>query len=171
MHKVVSVVTSGSPGDLGKIAQALKDEGINIDAIGGGEGVLNGTPVGIISMLVTSDEQNSAVGELIGALDLGPGHTLVSSAEHPALDLELDDSPGTLADATSLLGGQDIDIMGVISVDVHVGWGIVSLGFEDEGVRDTASDLLTNNGFTVLEPHGGRERRHEVDAIIRAANP
>ena len=173
MHKVVNFLTSGSPGDLGKIAQALANEHINIDAIGGGEGDLNGTPVGIISMLVTSDEDNSAVAELIQGVDLGNNHFVVSAVEHHALDLELDDSPGRLAEATSLLGNAQppIDIMGVLTVDVHVGWGIVSLGFKDENERDTARDLLTNNSFNVLEPHGGRERRHEIDAIIRAANP
>jgi hypothetical protein len=171
MHKVLNVLTSGSIGDLGKIAQALEAKGVNIDAIGGGEGDLNGTPVGIISMLVTSDEQDGALSELIANLDLdGNGHTVVSAVEHDALDLELDDTPGSLAAATSLLGNENINIMGTLTVDVHVGWGIVSLGFED-GVRDTARDLLVTNGFTVLEPHGGRERRHEVDAIIRAANP
>lgn len=172
MHKVLNVLTSGSVGDLGKIAQALQDKGVNIDAIGGGEGNLNGTPVGIIAMLVTSDEHDGSVSEIIANLDLnGQGHTVVSAVEHDALDLELDDTPGSLAAATSLLGGNLIEIMGVMTVDVHVGWGIVSLGFQSEAIRDEARDLLTNGGFNVLEPHGGRERRHEVDEIIRAANP
>lgn len=171
MHKVVKVLTSGSVGDLGKIAEALQLAGVNIDAIGGGEGDLNGTPVGIISMLVTSDEQNGSVGEMITNLDLGNGHHVVQAVEHEALDLELSDRPGTLGTATNLLGNENIEIMGVLSVDVHDGWGIVSLAFIDEAVRDQARDLLTNGGFTVLEPHGARERRHEIDAIIRDANP
>ena len=171
MHKILNVLTSGSVGDLGKIAQALEDKAINIDAIGGGEGTLNGAPVGIVAMLVTSDEHDGAVSELIANLDLGGGHTVVSAVEHEALDLELDDTPGSLRGATSLLGDNGIEIMGVMSVDVHVGWGVVSLGFQTEGIRDGARDLLMNNGFNVMEPHGGRERRHEVDAIIRAANP
>jgi hypothetical protein len=172
MHKILSVLVSGSVGDLGKIAQALQDNAVNIDAIGGGEGDLNGTPVGIISMLVTSDEHDGAVSEIIANLDLnGLGHTPVSAIEHHALDLELDDTPGSLAAATSLLGSNLIEIMGVMTVDVHVGWGIVSLGFQSETIRDEAGVLLTNGGFNVMEPHGGRERRHEIDAIIRAANP
>ena len=176
MHKVTSIVTSGSPGDLGKIAQELARADINIDAIGGGEGDLNGTPVGIISMLVTSDEGQQDVGAIIQGLNLsdvpGETHFVVSAVEHDALDLELDDSPGRLGVAASLLGNANppIDIMGVLTVDVHVGKGIVSLGFKDEFERDRARDVLTTGQFTVLEPHGGRARRQEVDAILEA-NP
>ncbi len=170
MHKVLKTVTSGSVGDLGKIALALEEHGVNIDAIGGGEGDLNGVPVGIIVMLVTSDDDSQVASGIIRDVDLGNGHHVVESTEHDALDLQLDDSPGTLAAATSLLGNANppINIMGVISVDVHVGWGIVSLGFED-GVRDTARDLLVTGGYNVLEEHGGRDKRHEVDEIIRSA--
>ena len=160
MHKVVNVV---------KIAQALAEQGININAIGGGEGVLNDTPVGMIAMLVSSDEVDGEASGIIARLDLGQGHTLVSAVEYEALDLELDDVPGSLASATSLLGNNEVNIMGIMTVDVHVGWAIVSLGFEDTSTRNAARELLTNNGFKVLLPHGGEGRRREVDDLIKDA--
>lgn len=166
MHKVASSVTVGSIGDLGRIARALADRGINIDAVGGGEGFARGGEVGVISMLLSPDDDPAGIIGILEGLDLGNGRTLQGVRMLPAFDLELEDTPGRLADAASVIGDAEVNIAGIVSVDVHRGWGIVSLAFEDTGARATARNALRRNRFTVMSSHGGRGRRHRVDDLI-----
>lgn len=174
MHRVVKATTQGSVGDLGRIARRLADNNINIDAIGGGEGFARGGSVGVISLLVTPDEDrdDAAILGLLEGLDLGSGRTLTGVQIHPALDLELDDRPGELAVAAELLGDANINIVGVLSVDVHARWAIVSLAFENTGDWTSARDILREavddqgkKRFVVHEEHGGRDRRRKVDRV------
>jgi hypothetical protein len=167
MHKVVKSVTVGSVGDLGRIARRLADHGYNINAVGGGEGsALDGT-VGVISLLVTPDDDEDALRELLQGMPLDGGRSLQDVAVHPALDVELVDEPGQLALVGELLGNAGINIMAVQSVDVHLDWAHVSVAFEDDAARDAAQDVLVGGGIRVLPEHGARRRREQVDRILR----
>jgi hypothetical protein len=167
MHKVVKAVTVGSVGDLGRIARRLADAGYNINAVGGGEGSALSGEVGIISLLVTPDANEAEILELLHELPLDGGRTLEDVAVHHALDVELVDEPGQLATVGELLGGAEISILGVQSVDVHLDWAHVSLAFESEAVRDQAQDILVGGGIRVLPEHGARRRREQVDRILK----
>jgi hypothetical protein len=167
MHKVVSAVTVGSVGDLGRIARRLADNGYNINAVGGGEGSALGGSVGIISLLVTPDEDDQALLGLLQDMPLDGGRTLQDVVIHPALDVELVDEPGQLATVGEVLGEAGINIMAVQSVDVHLDWAHVSVAFESEAIRDQAQDILVGAGIRVLPEHGARRRREQVDRILR----
>lgn len=166
MHRVASSVTIGSVGDLGRIARALANAGFNIDAIGGGEGVARGGSVGIVTMLITPDDDPAQIERILRSVELGEGRQLASVRMFPAFDLELADRPGQLADAAELIGEAGINIMSVLAVDVHRDWAVVSLAFEEPGDATEAREILTRGGFTVLPSHGGRGRRRKVDAAI-----
>jgi hypothetical protein len=166
MHRVASSVTVGSVGDLGRIARALANEGFNIDAIGGGEGVARGGSVGIVTMLVTPDDDPAEIARILEGVELDGNRRLAGVRMYPAFDLELADQRGQLADAAELLGNANISIMGVLTVDVHRDWGIVSLAFEKPGDANQARQVLIQGGFTVLPRHGGRGRRKKVDQVI-----
>lgn len=171
MHRVVSTMTIGSIGDLGRIADRLADNGVNIDAIGGGEALLDGRGVGVIAMLMTPDDDTDRILSALDGLELADGRTLQGATFHPSFDLVLDDHPGELARAARLIGGEGISIMGLVSIDVHAGWGIVGLGFGGEADRDAARDRLREEGFTVLSEHGGQRRRAWVDEMLGDAAP
>jgi hypothetical protein len=171
MHSVANSVTVGSVGDLGRIARALQEAKINIDAIGGGEAVARGGEVGIISMLLTPDHDQQKILDALVGLDLGGGRVLEGVTMLPAFDLELADEPGRLADAAEVIGAERINIAGIISVDVHSGWSIVSLAFASVADRNGARQALRNAGFTVLGGHGGRGRRRKVDDALGGRVP
>jgi hypothetical protein len=178
MHRVVNALTVGSIGDLALIAGRLSENDININAIGGGEGPgPSGRDVGVISLLVSdaNDPDDETVEgravDVLAGLDLGNGRTLEHVVALEALDLVLTDAPGQLAAAAARLGDQGIDILGLVAVEVHVGQGIVSLGFADEATRDTARGALEapdaqGASFVVMPKHGGRDRRREIDEIL-----
>jgi hypothetical protein len=167
MHKVLSTVTVGSIGDLGRIAGDLAEHGIDVEAIGGGEGKVGNQSIGQINLLITQDDDadDQAVVDRLLALDLGGGRTPVSVRWFPDLHVELENRRGALAEASALMGNASppINIMSALLIDAHADWGVVSLGFEDEATRDAASAVFEANGVAVLEPHGGGGRRRHVD--------
>ena len=115
MHKIVKAVTVGSVGDLGRIARALADNGYNIAAIGGGEGHARGSEVGIISLAIEDDDADDGqIADVIRGVDLGGGRRLEAVEEHPALIVELPNTPGQLAAVAEEIGSHDINIMGVL---------------------------------------------------------
>ena len=153
MHKVVSCATAGSVGDLGRIARRLADEGIDIRFIGGGEGALPSGSAGIVSMIVSPDEDEQKIIDILTDLELGGGRRLASVRLFSALDLDLDDEPGELAAAAATLGEADMNIMSVISIESRARRAIVNLAFEDESARDRARDVLKADGFAVMDTH------------------
>ena len=154
MHKIVKAVTVGSVGDLGRIARALADNGYNIAAIGGGEGHARGSEVGIISLAIEDDDADDGqIADVIRGVDLGGGRRLEAVEEHPALIVELPNMPGQLAAVAEEIGSHDINIMGVLLVDLHGATAHVGLGFDGPGARDDAKVALENAGFTVIEDH------------------
>jgi hypothetical protein len=176
MHQTVSCGTTGSVGDLGRIARRLAEEGFDIKAVGGGESNLRGGEVGIISLLVEVDlpdaEINKVV-EILSDLPLNDGRTLTQVRVHPGFDLELDDSVGALAEAAELLGENrgtadaPLNIMSALSIDAHGGWAIVRLAFEDDDARDRAAKRFEGNDrFRIMPEHGGRSRRDRVDTLL-----
>lgn len=169
MHKVLSAASVGSVGDLARIARLLADRRVNIDAIGGGEAAVLGGTAGIVSMLVTSDDDDAELGSLLDALrelELDGGRTLADVRAYEALDVELDDRPGQLADAAGAVSDAGLNIMSVLSIDAHVNWAVVSMAFESVDDRETARQALQRAGFNVLGKHGGRKRRHRVSRVI-----
>ena len=153
MHKVVSATTTGSVGDLGRIARRLADNGIDIRFIGGGEGALPSGSAGIVSMIVSPDEDEQGIIDMLTDLELGGGRRLASVRLFWALDVELDDERGELAAVAATLGAADINIMSVISIDSRARRATVNLAFEDQSARDRARDVLKADGFAVMEPH------------------
>ena len=180
MHRVVNATTAGSVGDLGRIARRLAQDGINIAAVGGGEGLARGGSVGHIALLIDADDgrtDEEILDKLIG-LPLSPtqefaDRTLEAVEIFQAIDVELEDRIGELAVVGEVLGAAGIDIKGALSVDVHADWGIIALAFADDDV-DQARDLLSNAQdeqgklrFKVYEEHGARKRRRKVDNAIK----
>ena len=175
MHRVVNASTSGSVGDLGRIARALADEDFSIEAIGGGEGFARGGSVGHISLHLTPDEDADierarTILEAVELEDLGNGpRHLDQVATHPCLDIELDDRRGELAELAELLGGAKIDIMSCVTIDVHANWAIIAMAFEDAKIdeaRDLIQSVTDSNGdprFVIHEKHGGEHRRQQID--------
>jgi hypothetical protein len=174
MHKIVSTVSVGSIGDLGRIARAFANGGFDIRAVGGGEGLVRGTTLGrtdglstgLVSFLVEPDEDDQAIIDLLEGLPLDNGRTLEGVKVHPALAVELSSDLGQLATVGELLGAAGINIMGALSVDVHLDWAVISLGFEDASVQDAAKEALENGGIRVLPPNGAQSRRDQVDKIL-----
>lgn len=171
MHQTVKCGTVGSVGDLGRIARKVQQEGFNIRAIGGGEATLRGGGVGVISMLVTPDTEPdlARLADALTNLELDNARTLTEVQIHPGFDLDLDNQPGALADAAELIGSADppINIMSVLLVDSHDGWGVVSFAFEDTDTRDRARDLVAaDDRFTVLDEHGGEHRSDRVSKFV-----
>ena len=173
MHKVTSTVTVGSIGDLGHIAGALAGAGYNIDAIGGGEALVNGSGVGVIAMLITPDEDTDEerIKEIIAGVQLDGGRTVQGVEIHPSFDLVLNDQPGQLAGAAGLIGNEGINIQGMVTIDVHSGWGVVALAFSSDTDRDNARTVLEANDYLVLGEHGGQARRRWVDEQLDGAQP
>ena len=180
MHRVVNATTAGSVGDLGRIARRLATDGINIAAVGGGEGSARGGSVGHIAFLIDADDgrtDEEILDKLIG-LPLSSTQefaqrTLDSVEIFQAIDIELDDKIGELAAVGEVLGAALIDIKAALSVDVHADWGILALAFADDDV-DQARDLLSNAQdeqgnlrFKVYPEHGARKRRRRVDNAIK----
>jgi len=180
MHRVVNATTAGSVGDLGRIARRLADEGINIAAVGGGEGFARGGSMGHIALLIDDDtgRTDDEILDKLRGLELSPTQefaqrTLDSVEIFKSIDLELDDRIGELAVVGELLGAAGIDIKGALSVDVHADWGILALAFADDDV-DQARDILSNAQdaqgnlrFKVYPEHGARKRRRKVDNAIK----
>lgn len=155
MHKIVKVATVGSVGDLGRISRALANGGYNIAAVGGGEAPIDDHEVGIITLAIADDEdQDDEIVEVIQNVDLGGGRHPVSVEAHPALVLELENTPGRLADAAEEIGRQGHNIMGALLIDIFDPIAHVGLGFESEAIRNLAREALVAAGFTVLDEHG-----------------
>lgn len=172
MHQTVKCSSVGSIGDLGHIARAAGAEGFNIEAIGGAEsGTLreDGRGVGIISLLVTPDEDQDIerLAEVLRNLDLDNGRKLADVSVHPSLHVELRHGPGELGDAAASLGAAGINIQSILLIDAHDGWAVVSIAV-DEGDIDATRSVLKDSGgrFRVLPKHGGKSRRDKVDGLV-----
>lgn len=172
MHQTVKCSSVGSIGDLGHIARAAGAEGFNIEAIGGAEsGTLreDGRGVGIISLLVTPDENADIerLADVLRNLELDDGRRLSDVSVHPSLHVELRHGPGELGEAAAALGDSGINIQSILLIDAHDGWAVVSLAF-DEGDIENARNLLGDSGgrFRVLPKHGGKSRRDKVDGLV-----
>ncbi len=153
MHKLLSITTAGSVGDLGRIARRLADNGIDIRFIGGGEGALPSGSAGVVSMVVSPDDDEQKIIDMLKDLELGGGRRLASVRMLSPLDLKLDDEPGELAAAAAALGAENINIMSVISLERGARHSTVNLAFEDDATRDRARDVLKAEGFAVMDTH------------------
>jgi hypothetical protein len=167
MHKVLSAVTVGSVGDLGRIAGDLAEHDVDIEAIGGGEATVGGLTIGTINLMLTQDDDadDAAVVDRILSLDLGGGRTPDSVRWYPCLHVELENARGAMAQAAALMGDASppINIMAALLIDAHADWAVVAFAFEDGTVCDQAQTAFETAGIAVLEEHGGSGRRRHVD--------
>lgn len=155
MHKVVKAVTTGSVGDLGRIASALAGANppFDIATIGGGEGRVGRDEVGIISILVRNDEnRESELVDLVSAIDLGSGRRFASVESHWALLVDLTDEPGSLADCAGRIGNAEANILGVLLVGIRGPKARVAFGFGTEQERDAAAEAIEGH-WTVVDHH------------------
>ena len=123
MHKVVKVVTTGSVGDLGRIARALADAHppFDIAAVGGGEGVVGGDEVGIVTRsLIRNDDADD--GEIVALMQrrrtrrkAGASRRRGAPGPHRRTRPIRRVASPTAAEA---IGGDDINIMGVMLIDM-----------------------------------------------------
>jgi hypothetical protein len=166
MHRVVKAGVLGSTGDLGLIAAALGAANFNIESTGASEAVVvvgkQTHRVGTIAMLLTPDEDADLIRETLERVELGGGRRLVDVEILCGVDVELANSPGTLAAVATLLGKHDIDIGGIVLVEVSRDSAVVSLGFKDRDCK-RARRLLSRR-FTVKRKHVVRNRRRAAGA-------
>ena len=158
-HQVVKAATHGSVGDLAKITKALRDiqttpaGGVNIRAIGGGEGrvSINGADeeVGVITMILEPDEGPlmATILDTLRTLDLGGGRQLHDVQAHPNIHIELPDTPGELTKALDAIG--DVNILSVLSMGSILGTAHVGLGFVDDAARQAAVTNLEAQNIVV----------------------
>lgn len=161
MHRVVKAGVVGSTGDLGRIAAALSAADFNIESIGASEAaVVVGEQthrVGTIAMLLTPDDDEGLIRQTLEGVELGGGRRLLDIEILCGVDVELANSPGTLAAVATLLGQHDIDIGAIVLVEVSRDSAIVSLGFK-EGDCERARQLLSGS-FSVFAEHEVSDRR------------
>ncbi len=112
----ISVFVENRPGQLKNLAEALADEGINIEAIM----VPSGTDYGIVHLAVDRHEAALQV------LESRAYRTYTSRV----LDLALENEPGALAALADRLAGHDIDINYAYSA-VSTGRGRLILAVSD----------------------------------------
>lgn len=155
MHRVVMALSTGSVGDLGRLARALAnaDPPFDIAAVGGGEAANDHREIGIITLLIRDDDgREQEILDIANEIDHGNGRHFALVASYPALIVELDDQPGSLATCAELIGGQDINIMGIALIDLHGSSAHVGMGFADESERERAAAALAGS-FEVIDHH------------------
>ena len=153
-HQVVKCATRGSVGDLAKITAELEDMGVNIVAVGGGEGPGH---VGIVSLLLDPDKEN--MGAIVTRLrnlvldpDAHPPRKLTSVDTFPDVHILLNDTPGQLKKAAEALAG--INIETVISIGKRNGKADVSLGFTKANYDNARQRLVEAPDVEVVDdPH------------------
>ena len=143
-HHVMSATAVGSAGDLGRITEALHAIGVNIVAVGGGEGVVDDQEIGVVAMLLDPDDDTDAIAKALEKVNLK--HV----AFYPDHHVELPDQVGALEKAAKAVHG--INIRSVVSIDKHDGVAHVSLGFS-EADHGRAKDALDRAGIKITHDH------------------
>lgn len=168
MHQTVKCASVGSIGDLGHIAEALGAAGFNIEAIGGGESAglrEDGRGVGVISLLVTSDEDDDLplLRRTLDEIVLDDDRKLADWQILPSLDLQLDHRRGTLGAAAAALGAAGINIQSVLLIDARGNRAVVSMSFDEADFDKARSTLDGDRRWRVLPKHGGKAIRDQQD--------
>ena len=148
-HQVVKASVQGSVGDLAKITGVVRDLGLNILAIGGGEAVTDDGEVGVISMIIEPDGETKTA-ELVDAL-----HDLVLDDDRRLADVEvlrnihiaLANEIGELNRAVTAIG--DRNIRAIVSLGDFLGESHVGLGFAGADVA-TVIQRLTAAGIKIV---------------------
>jgi hypothetical protein len=147
-HVVTKLSLAGSAGDLKAITEFLAGEGINIIAIGGGEGVFD-PEVGVLAMVLEPDDDTAGLKTALENLSLDPNadppRTPANVEMLDNVHILLRDAPGALAAAAGALAG--INIRSVISMGNSLGTTHVSLGFDP---NDTANAITALQGVDDL---------------------
>ena len=139
MHRQVnSLLSTGrSPGKLADYTRKLADRGVNIRAIGGAEW----DGMGAVAVLVDDRTNEAELADWLGTQGY-PSRTIF------AVEAVLDDKPGALAEACETIG--DRNIASILVVDTHLGYGLVTFGFEKQADASAARQALKG---LALEPH------------------
>jgi hypothetical protein len=139
MHRQVNSLLSngGSPGKLAEYTRKLADRGVNIRAIGGAEWGGRGA----VAVLVDENTNEAELADWLGTEGY-PSRPIV------AVEAVLDDRPGALAEACEKIG--KVNIASILVVDTHLGYGLVTFGFESEGDAAKARQALRG---IATEPH------------------
>jgi len=111
------VVVKDRPGELGKLAAALGDKGVNIEAISAATG--GGT--GYVSLLITETMRTR---EALRAA----GYEFV---ERTVLTVQLEDRPGRLGELAKRLGGAGVNITSVVTLSSGGGRVQMAIGVDN----------------------------------------
>ena len=135
-HQVVKASVHGSVGDLAKITGVVKDLGLNILAIGGGEAVTDDGEVGVISMIIEPDDATTTenLSTQLQSLELDGGRRLANVEVLHHIHLALANEIGALNGAVAAIG--NINIRAIISLGDLLGESHVGLGFAEDDVGD-----------------------------------
>jgi hypothetical protein len=150
-HYVAKATTKGSVGDLARITEALEGLGVNILAIGGGEGVTDDGEIGVVSMIVDPEDEPTRenIVNTLQNLQLANGRTLANVEIVPNIHIQLEDTVGQLRRAVGAIG--DINIRSILSMGNVTGAAHVGIGVADAD-HDEAESRLRAEGITVI-PH------------------
>jgi hypothetical protein len=151
-HVVSKMSVAGSVGDLAKITELLEERGVNILAIGGGEGIFDDHEVGVIAMVLDPDEDSEQLKTALEEL------VLDDATQRRATDVEMldhvhvlvQDKIGALGEVAAKLAG--INIRSVISMGTTLKTAHVSLGFKTIDTPN-AKALLSEIDGLVIVPH------------------
>jgi hypothetical protein len=157
-HVVTKASAVGSVGDLAAITGELARLGVNIQAIGGGEGIGNQTEIGVVALILDPDDPTT-IANVVSALeelDLGGGRHLSNVESLANIEIELVDEVGTLKVAAEALAAAQLNIRSIVMTGFGVERAHVGLGFA-EADHDAAELALTNAGVLVLPHHDEEE--------------
>ncbi len=113
----IDVEVPDRPGELGKLAAALGDAGVNIDAIGANSGAGRS----YISLIVDQPARARAVLKSAG----------LTCAERTVIVVRLEDKPGSLAALARKLGSAGVDVTSVIHLESIQGHAQLAIGVDD----------------------------------------
>jgi hypothetical protein len=150
-HQVLKATAVGSVGDLARITEALEGLGVNITAIGGGEGVTDGGEIGVVSMIIDPEDPTTTdnVVDTLRNLDLENGRRLADVEVVSNIHIVLPDKVGQLRRAVDAVA--DINIRSILSMGNGVGAAHVGIGVAPDDHEEAERRL--NDAGIIIVPH------------------
>ena len=146
MHKppLMILASNNNSGHLREIGHGLRDAGVNILGIGGGE--FEG--VGVFAFTYDQDDDPAVEAAVASVLDSAG----VSKIDYDGVTVELEDVPGRLGDLAEVLENATINITSLLVVGSHGSSAIVLVGVPD-GMGEDAAAALEEAEFFVFPKH------------------